>query len=86
LLADCLLGQLGKVFDQLDMYSVGFDWAILTAAIETLEHFMSLVEKAMDEQYSNDSSVLDQDHLEEAVLVSELSSLPQSLAYVVAVP
>ncbi|KAJ9149985.1 Protein mms22 [Pleurostoma richardsiae] len=61
-------GQLGKVFDQLDMDSVGFDWAILTAAIETLEHFMSLVEKAMDEQYSNDSSVLDQDHLEEAVL------------------
>ncbi|KAK3946281.1 protein mms22 [Diplogelasinospora grovesii] len=67
------LGQLQKIFSTLDFGSAGFDWALLRVALDTLEHYLGVVEKASEEQYSyssnTDDDAIDPGQIEEAVLL-----------------
>ncbi|TPX13226.1 uncharacterized protein E0L32_006426 [Thyridium curvatum] len=61
--------QLEQVFTKFDLFSAGFEWTILKAAIETVELYLDKVEKVLDEQYSNDSQLVDAVQTEEAILM-----------------
>lgn len=68
--ANVQAGQLQKVFTSLDYQSPGFDWSTLRVALDTLEHLLSRIDGASEEQYSSEfSDNLDAPHLEDAVLV-----------------
>ncbi len=58
------------MFTSLDYQSPGFDWSILRVALETLEHLLSRIDQASEEEYSSGiSENCDAPHLEDAVLV-----------------
>ncbi|KAK3900520.1 Mus7/MMS22 family-domain-containing protein [Staphylotrichum tortipilum] len=62
--------QLQKVFTSLDYQSPGFDWSILRAALEMLEHLLTRIDQASEEEYSSGiSDNCDAPHLENAVLL-----------------
>jgi hypothetical protein len=58
------------VFTSLDYQSPGFDWGILCVALKTLEHLISRIDQASEEQYSSEfDDNIDAPFLEDAVLV-----------------
>ena len=58
------------MFTSLDYQSPGFDWSILRVALETVEHLISRIDQASEEQYSSEfSDNLDAPYAEEAVMV-----------------
>jgi hypothetical protein len=62
--------QLQQVFTRLDHSSRGFDWSIVLATVEMLEYYVSMVERAVEDQYSSDmTSLTDPQDVEEAILV-----------------
>lgn len=64
--------QLQQIFTQLDFSTPGFDWTILLTALETLDVYITQINKVADAQYSSDSSDATdpQEEVEDAVLVS----------------
>ncbi|KAL1836782.1 hypothetical protein VTJ49DRAFT_4653 [Mycothermus thermophilus] len=63
-------GQLQKVFTSLDYQSPTFDWGILRAALDTVEHLMWRIEQASEEHYSSEfADNVDAPFLEDAVLL-----------------
>lgn len=70
------------MFTSLDYQSAGFDWSILSVALETLEHFLGRIDDASEEQYSSEhSNNVDAVHVEDAVLVGSTASVFVSLRY-----
>ncbi|KAB5583387.1 Mus7/MMS22 family-domain-containing protein [Coniochaeta sp. 2T2.1] len=62
--------QLQQVFTRFDLASPDFDWTIVNLAVDMLEHYVSRIEKAAEEQYSSDSTGMsDSQDLEEATLL-----------------
>ena len=62
---------LEQVFTRFDFTSPQFDWNIPLVALEMLEHYLSRVDEALDDQYSSErAEVADSAQTEEAVLVS----------------
>lgn len=46
------VNQLQKVFTTLDFHATAFDWSVLRVGLETVEYFLSQLDKASEEQYS----------------------------------
>ncbi|KAM7209564.1 Mus7/MMS22 family domain containing protein [Naviculisporaceae sp. PSN 640] len=64
------LTQLQKVFTSLDYKSPGFDWHVLRVALETLEHYLTRLDEATEEQYSSEfAGDFDPNQLEDATLL-----------------
>ncbi|KAB5585738.1 Mus7/MMS22 family-domain-containing protein [Coniochaeta sp. 2T2.1] len=62
--------QLQQVFTRFDLASPEFDWTIVNLAVDMLEHYVSRIEKAAEEQYSSDSTGMsDSQDVEEATLL-----------------
>ncbi|KAK1761302.1 hypothetical protein QBC47DRAFT_419696 [Echria macrotheca] len=64
------VNQLQKVFTSLDLDAPGFNWGVIRAALETVGHFFTQLDKVSEEQYSSGASDnIDPQHIEDAALL-----------------
>jgi hypothetical protein len=79
---DRCLVPLEKIFTKLDLHRDDSCWGVVEVGLDVVDHFMSLLEKALDEQYSFDpNSFGGASQTEEALLVSRALIHAMALAH-----